>query len=227
MLSLCRVQSELTNELLTHTRGQFHNIGISEIISSSSNSEGHCGEHHELSCKKIHQLPVEKVGLAFPSPLPRKHNVLDFPADTKKTLSSWVCQIDCFCFTLLESEHEWWAVILSWISKSAFSSKWSLCYSQVKTRLMQIFQMHEKIPNGKNSKFDFIWRMLACMQMVLFSFSNDLPLPCVCTVILHIPHSTSFFLHLGKIVFFYILVKGTLLVIKYTMCPRIAGIIFY
>lgn len=36
-----------------------------------------------------------------------------------------------------------------------------------------------------------------------------------------------FFLHLGKIVYFYILVKGTLLVIKYTMCPRIAGIIVY
>ena len=35
-----------------------------------------------------------------------------------------------------------------------------------------------------------------------------------------------FFRHLGKIVFFYILVKGTLLVIKYTMGPRTARVIF-
>lgn len=177
--------------------------------------------------QKNSPTPGGKSRTCIPQHPPPQTQCIRFPSWYEKTLSSWVCQIDCFCFTLLESEHEWWAVILSWISKSAFSSKWSRCYSQVKTRLMQIFQMHEKIPNGKNSKFDFIWRMLACMQMVLFSFSNYLPLPCVRTVILHIPYSTSFFLHLGKTVFFYILVKGTLLVIKYTMCPRIAGIIFY
>lgn len=43
-------------------------------------------------------------------------------------------------------------------------------------------------------------------------------------------HSSQHFifsLHLGKMVHSYMLVKGTLLVIKYTMCLRIAGIIVY
>lgn len=50
---------------------------------------------------------------------------------------------------------------------------------------------------------------------------------CMCCDSAHSLQHFIFFLHLGKIVFFYILVKETLLVIKYTMCPRIAGIIFY
>lgn len=143
-----------------------------------------------FSWKNFPKSPWKKQDVH--SPAPSYTQYIRFPSWYKKALSSWVCRIDCFCFSLLKSEQEWWAVIFTWISKLVFPSKRSLCYSQVKTRLMQIFQMHERIPNGKNSKFDFIWRMLACVQVVLFSFSHYLPLPCACTVMPCIPHNTSY-----------------------------------
>lgn len=161
--------------------------------SSSSIAKGLRGTAWDLMQKKFTNSQWKKQDVHSPAPSPLHTQCIRFPSWYERALSSWVCQIDCFCFSLLKSEREWWAVILNWISKSAFSSKWSLCYSQVKTRLMQIFQMHERIPNDRNGKFNFIGRMLACMQMVLFSFSNDLPLPCVCAMILHIPCSTSSF----------------------------------
>lgn len=60
-------------------------------------------------------------------------------------------------------------------------------------------------------------------------FIFKLPPPAMCTYCdpAHSLPRFIFFRHLGKIAFFYVLVKGTLLVIKYTMGPRIARIIFY
>lgn len=172
---------------------------------------------------------MEKAGRTFPSlfPTPPHTQCVRFPSWYTKALSSWVCHVDCFCFTLLESEHGWWAVIFTRISELVFSSKRSLCYSQVKTRLMQIFHAWEN-SKWQEQQIRFYMKNVGMRASGTF-FVSKLPPLAMCTYCdsVHSSQHFIFSLHLGKIVYFYILVKGTLLVIKYTMCPRIAGIIVY
>lgn len=139
-----------------------------------------------------------------------------------------MCQVDCFCFSLPESEHEWWAVILSWISKSVFSSngafaapKWKQGWCKY-SKCIREFQMTR---TANLILYEECWH--ACKWYFLHFQITPLPMWVDCDS----AHSLQHFvcsLHLGKIVSFYTLVKGTtLLVSKYTVCPRMAGITFH
>lgn len=117
---------------------------------------------------------------------------------------------------------------------SLLESQNSVLFQTEPTLLPSENKVNANIPNAwENSKWQeqqirfYMKNVGMCASGTFFIFKLPPFAMCMYCDSVHSSQHFIFFLHLGKIVYFYILVKGTLLVIKYTTYPRIAGIIVY